>query len=199
MWLYREGPNIQTIEEDGVITVIHTPASTVNENNIVQYIPVSTPGAVGHETQEGMTEEVVETHVTIPYEINGEGQQPTETNSAVSTIQFEAADGETAQATAANLAALYSGETTHITMPSDSIIYQGDENGEEVVYVVIPEDNQTVILSWGHKRHCKDTAKCLRQSDESDGGSWIVDYPTCNLSRYTSLRLVEFEEDIVLY
>ena len=42
-------------------------------------------------------------------------------------------------------------------------------------------------------------AKCLRQSDESDGGSWIVDYPTCNLSRYTSLRLVEFEEDIVLY
>lgn len=171
MWLFREGPNIQTIEEDGVITVIHTPASTVNENNIVQYIPVSTPGAVGHETQEGMTEEVVETHVTIPYEINGEGQQPTETNSAVSTIQFEAADGETAQATAANLAALYSGETTHITMPSDSIIYQGDENGEEVVYVVIPEDNQTVILSWGHKRHCEDTF--LRGSPKTIGYKWF--------------------------
>ncbi|XP_052694081.1 uncharacterized protein LOC128172331 [Crassostrea angulata] len=139
--LSLEGPNIQTIEEDGVITVIHTPASSVSENNIVQYIPVST--AEGHDHQ--VTEEVVETHVTIPFEINNDGQ-PMETNSAVSTIQFEA-DGEAAQATAANLAALYSGEATHITMPSDSIIYQGDENGEEVVYVVIPEDNQTVILS----------------------------------------------------
>lgn len=129
-----------------MITVIHTPASSVSENNIVQYIPVST--AEGHDHQ--VTEEVVETHVTIPFEINNEGQ-PMETNSAVSTIQFEA-DGEAAQATAANLAALYSGEATHITMPSDSIIYQGDENGEEVVYVVIPEDNQTVILSWGQAK-----------------------------------------------
>ena len=83
---------------------------------------------------------ISEVPVETQYEIQtteGEGG-----SNAVQHIQFDAESGEI---TTAGGTTLFDGTTT-INLP-EGIIYEGMENGEEVVYVVIPEDNQTVILS----------------------------------------------------
>ncbi|XP_033725039.1 uncharacterized protein LOC117315018 [Pecten maximus] len=102
---------------------------------------------LGHfDGKENNTEEIIETtYVTIPSELT-EGHDH-ETNNAISHITLDAS--EVSAATAANIGALFDGTTNSITIPQDSIVYEGEGGtvGEEVVYVVIPEENQTVILS----------------------------------------------------
>lgn len=102
---------------------------------------------LGHfDGKENSNEEIIETtYVTIPTELT-EGQDH-ETDNAISHITLDAT--EVSAATAANIGALFDGTTNSITIPQDSIIYEGEGGtvGEEVVYVVIPEENQTVILS----------------------------------------------------
>lgn len=101
--------------------------------------------AVNSMTQPAANEEVIETtsdiqNVGVPsYEIQTSGAEGT---NAVQHIQFDAESGEI---TTTGGTTLFDGTTT-INLP-EGIIYEGMENGEEVVYVVIPEDNQTVILS----------------------------------------------------
>ncbi|VDI65672.1 KRAB domain-containing zinc finger protein [Mytilus galloprovincialis] len=97
--------------------------------------------AVNSMSQPAANEEVIETTQTVPgsYEIQtSEG----DSTNAVQHIQF---DSESGEITASGGTTLFDGTTT-INLP-EGIIYEGMENGEEVVYVVIPEDNQTVILS----------------------------------------------------
>ena len=82
---------------------------------------------------------ISEVPVETQYEIQtteGEGG-----SNAVQHIQFDAESGEI---TTAGEITLFDG-TTAINLP-EGIIYEGMENNEEVVYVVI-EDNQTFILS----------------------------------------------------
>ncbi|CAC5381029.1 KRAB [Mytilus coruscus] len=97
--------------------------------------------AVNSMSQPAANEEVIETTQNVPgsYEIQtSEG----DSSNAVQHIQF---DSESGEITASGGTTLFDGTTT-INLP-EGIIYEGMENGEEVVYVVIPEDNQTVILS----------------------------------------------------
>lgn len=100
--------------------------------------------AVNSMTQPAANEEVIETSsqaVAADGSFDAQGGDGEATQS-VQHIQFDAESGEI---TTAGGTTLFDGTTT-INLP-EGIIYEGMENGEEVVYVVIPEDNQTVILS----------------------------------------------------
>jgi len=122
----------------------------VHEGSLVQegsLVPVDSSSGRFQYTHHGVPQEIIVQNIS-PTEVVHEGSQEIveyvtipSTNDEESSTEISHAVSHITLEEGSELSALLE------SMPQDSVIYEGEDEGGKVVYVVIPEEHETVILS----------------------------------------------------